>query len=65
MKIGVVVPFSWSYWGGVVEHAENQAKALMALGHDVRIIIGNDPAGRLTQCSCIRARGVTGPCRTT
>jgi len=48
MKVGIVVPFSWSYWGGVVEHAENQAKALMALGHDARIIIGNDPPGRLT-----------------
>ncbi len=48
MKIGIVVPFSWSYWGGVVEHAENQAKSLMALGHDVRIIIGNDPPGRFT-----------------
>ena len=30
MKIGIVVPFSWSYWGGVVEHAENQAAALAA-----------------------------------
>jgi phosphatidylinositol alpha-mannosyltransferase len=48
MKIGIVVPYSWSYWGGVVEHAENQALALMALGHDVRIVIGNDPPGRLT-----------------
>ncbi len=28
MKIGIVVPFSWSYWGGVVEHAEHQAAAL-------------------------------------
>ena len=25
VKIGIIVPFSWSYWGGVVEHAENQA----------------------------------------
>lgn len=49
MKIGIVVPFSWSYWGGVVEHAENQARSLMALGHDVRIVIGNDPPGRLTR----------------
>jgi phosphatidyl-myo-inositol alpha-mannosyltransferase len=48
MKVGLVVPFSWSYWGGVVEHAENQAKALQALGHEVKIIIGNDPPGRLT-----------------
>ncbi len=49
MKIGIVVPFSWSYWGGVVEHAENQARALTALGHDVRIVIGNDPPGLLTR----------------
>src|SRR5262245_19460295 len=49
MKVGVVVPFSWSYWGGVNEHADQQARALMALGHDVRIIIGNDPPGRLTR----------------
>ena len=49
MKIAVVVPFSWSYWGGVVEHAENKAKALTARGHEVKIIIGNDPPGRLTR----------------
>jgi phosphatidylinositol alpha-mannosyltransferase len=48
VKVGIVVPFSWSYWGGVVEHAENQARALIDLGHDARIIIGNDPPGRLT-----------------
>ena len=28
MKIGIVVPFSWSFWGAVVEHAELQADAL-------------------------------------
>ncbi len=49
MKIGIVVPFSWSYWGGVVEHAENQAAALSARGHDVRIVIGHDPPGKLTR----------------
>jgi phosphatidylinositol alpha-mannosyltransferase len=49
MKIGIVVPFSWSYWGGVVEHAENQATALRARGHDVRIVMGHDPDGRLTR----------------
>lgn len=48
MKVGIVVPFSWSYWGGVVDHADSQARALMALGHETRIIIGNDPPGRLT-----------------
>jgi phosphatidylinositol alpha-mannosyltransferase len=49
MKIGIVVPFSWSYWGGVVEHAENQAAALRDRGHDVLILIGNDPPGRFTR----------------
>jgi phosphatidyl-myo-inositol alpha-mannosyltransferase len=49
MKIGIVVPFSWSYWGGVVEHAENQAAALRARGHDVQILMGNDPPGVLTR----------------
>jgi phosphatidylinositol alpha-mannosyltransferase len=48
VKVGIVVPFSWSYWGGVVEHAENQAQALIDLGHEARVIIGNDPPGRLT-----------------
>jgi phosphatidyl-myo-inositol alpha-mannosyltransferase len=60
MKVGIVVPFSWSYWGGVVEHAENQARALQALGHDVRIIAGNDPPGRLTRLLHPRA-GRHGP----
>ncbi|HZT90655.1 MAG TPA: glycosyltransferase family 4 protein [Gaiellaceae bacterium] len=49
MRIGVVVPFSWSYWGGVVEHAEHQAAALRRRGHDVVVIMGNDPSGRLTR----------------
>ena len=49
MKVGIVVPFSWSYWGGVVEHAENQARALEQLGIETRILIGNDPPGRLTR----------------
>jgi phosphatidylinositol alpha-mannosyltransferase len=49
VKIGIVVPFSWSYWGGVVEHAEHQAAALRRRGHDVKLLMGNDPAGRLTR----------------
>jgi phosphatidyl-myo-inositol alpha-mannosyltransferase len=49
MKIGIVVPFSWSYWGGVVEHAENQASALRARGHDVQILMGHDPPGVKTR----------------
>jgi phosphatidyl-myo-inositol alpha-mannosyltransferase len=49
VKIGIVVPFSWSFWGAVVEHAELQAQALEARGHDVRVIIGNDPPGQFTR----------------
>ncbi len=49
MKIGIIVPFSWSYWGGVVEHAENQADALRARGHEVKLVMGHDPPGRLTR----------------
>jgi phosphatidyl-myo-inositol alpha-mannosyltransferase len=49
VKIGIVVPFSWSFWGAVVEHAELQAEALMARGHDVRLIMANDPPGQFTR----------------
>ena len=49
MKVGIVVPFSWSFWGAVVEHAELQAAALEDLGHDVRLIMGNDPPGQFTR----------------
>jgi phosphatidylinositol alpha-mannosyltransferase len=48
VKIGIVVPYSWSFWGGVQEHADHQARALQRLGHDARIIMGHDPPGRLT-----------------
>jgi phosphatidylinositol alpha-mannosyltransferase len=49
VKIGIVVPFSWSFWGAVVEHAELQAAALEARGHEVRLIMGNDPRGQFTR----------------
>ncbi len=49
MKIGIVVPFSWSFWGAVVEHAELQAQALEDLGHEVRLLMGNDPPGQFTR----------------
>ena len=49
VKVGIVVPFSWSFWGAVVEHAELQAAALEALGCDVRLIMGNDPPGQFTR----------------
>jgi phosphatidyl-myo-inositol alpha-mannosyltransferase len=43
VKVGIVVPFSWSYIGGVGEHAESQAEALEALGVETRLIMGYDP----------------------
>ncbi|MGH3003492.1 MAG: glycosyltransferase family 4 protein [Gaiellaceae bacterium] len=49
MRIGIVVPYSFSFWGGVVEHAEEQARALAERGVEVRILIGHDPPGRLSQ----------------
>jgi len=49
MKVGIVVPYSWSFWGGVPEHAEHQARALEKLGLEARILIGHDPPGRLTK----------------
>jgi phosphatidylinositol alpha-mannosyltransferase len=48
MKVGIVVPYSWSFWGGVQEHADHQARALARLGVEARILTGHDPPGRLT-----------------
>lgn len=49
MKVGIVVPYSFSFWGGVVEHAEEQARALAELGVETRVLIGHDPPGRLSR----------------
>jgi phosphatidylinositol alpha-mannosyltransferase len=49
VKVGIVVPYSWSFWGAVVEHAELQAQALRDLGVDTRTIMGNDPPGQFTR----------------
>jgi phosphatidylinositol alpha-mannosyltransferase len=49
MKVGIVVPYSWSFWGAVNEHAELQAAALRELGVEVKTIIGNDPPGSFTR----------------
>jgi phosphatidylinositol alpha-mannosyltransferase len=43
VKVGIVVPFSWSYIGGVSEHAEAQAEALERIGFETRLIMGDDP----------------------
>ncbi len=49
MKVGIVVPFSWSYLGGVGEHADGQAEALRRLGVDVLVITGDDPPGSVSR----------------
>jgi phosphatidyl-myo-inositol alpha-mannosyltransferase len=49
MKVGIVIPYSWSFWGGVVEHAECQARALQALGVETRTLIGHDPPGAFSR----------------
>jgi phosphatidylinositol alpha-mannosyltransferase len=49
MKVGIVVPYAWSFWGAVVEHAELQADALRRHGVETRTIIGNDPPGSFTR----------------
>jgi phosphatidylinositol alpha-mannosyltransferase len=49
VKVGIVVPYSWSFWGAVVEHAELQAEALRKRGVDTRTIMGNDPTGSFTR----------------
>jgi phosphatidyl-myo-inositol alpha-mannosyltransferase len=49
MKVAIVVPYSWSFWGAVVEHAELQADALRRAGVETRTIMGNDPPGSFTR----------------
>ena len=48
MKVGIVVPYSWSFWGAVLEHAELQTDALVRLGIETRSIMGHDPPGAFT-----------------
>jgi phosphatidyl-myo-inositol alpha-mannosyltransferase len=49
VRVGIVAPYSWSFWGGVIEHADQQARALLDRGHDVRLLCGNDPPGTFTR----------------
>jgi phosphatidylinositol alpha-mannosyltransferase len=49
VKVGIVVPYSWSFWGGVVDHADQQSQALRELGVDIRLVLGNDPPGSFTR----------------
>ena len=38
MKIGMVLPYDWSYPGGVRDHVSHLADEFIAMGHDVRIL---------------------------
>jgi phosphatidylinositol alpha-mannosyltransferase len=49
VKVGIVVPFSWSFRGGINEHAHYQALALQRLGIETRTIMGHDPPGTFTR----------------
>src|SRR3954468_19305548 len=49
MKVGIVVPYSWSYWGAVPEHAELQAASRQGHGIETRTVMGNDPPGSFTR----------------
>jgi phosphatidylinositol alpha-mannosyltransferase len=49
VKVGIVCPFSWSYLGGVGEHAEGQAEALEALGVETKVLSGDDPPGSVSR----------------
>jgi phosphatidyl-myo-inositol alpha-mannosyltransferase len=48
VKVGIVVPYSWSYWGAVPEHAELKVEALQKLGLETRTLMGHDPPGSFT-----------------
>ena len=60
MKVGIVVPYSWSFWGGVVEHAEAQMHALEEIGIEARLLIGHDPPGSFSRILHPR-QGRSGP----
>jgi phosphatidyl-myo-inositol alpha-mannosyltransferase len=48
-KVGILVPFSWSFRGGVVMHAGRQAEALLTMGIEARLLAGYDPPDALTR----------------
>src|SRR5450759_1433184 len=54
MKVGILVPYSWSYRGGVIDHADQQAQALRQLWIETRTIVGLDPPGPLTRLLHVR-----------
>ena len=49
MKVGIVVPYSWSYWGAVSSTPSCRRTSLQRLGIETRTIMGNDPPGSFTR----------------
>ena len=50
MKIGIVVPFFWSFRGAVLEHAELQANALERRGVQPSPTSPGEPLHLLSSC---------------
>jgi phosphatidylinositol alpha-mannosyltransferase len=49
MRIALVCPYSWTLPGGVTRHVEDLSRALIARGHEVRILAPLDPDDRITR----------------
>ena len=47
MRIAIVTPYSWTYTGGVNRHVDALAQALIARGHELRVLAPWDPGDRL------------------
>ena len=49
MKVGIVVPFSWSFWGAVLEHAGSSPRRSGSAAIERKIDHRNDPPGTFTR----------------
>ncbi len=49
MRIAIVSPYSWTYAGGVNRHVEALAEALIARGHELRVLAPWDPPDRVSR----------------
>jgi hypothetical protein len=51
MKVGIVVPYSWSYWGGVVARAARTRRLMSPVGHERPLSAVRRSAGTLVTAS--------------
>ncbi len=49
MRVALISPYSWTYPGGVTRHIEALSEALVAIGHDARILAPFDPDDALSR----------------